>query len=231
MHTVNCHLYNRYGRNKHSFTSLPGSPIQWLVDHSSSFPSTAYCGRPFPYTKHPPSSCAQSSLTVWPHELQPTRLLCPWDDPGKNTGVGCHFLLQGIFLTQGSNLVSLMAPALAGGFFTTESPGTLNVKVWNAHKNSTQAKPFCLYTKPCTWHGQSTRCDLKSFQGHLCLCDLNPRLKPNSISRQLRLLKWLLCIKLQSHELWRIPIDLSPKCPQVLTTRQGWKKPCISWTL
>ena len=31
------------------------------------------------------------------------RLLCPWDSPGKNTGVGCHFLLQGIFLTQGWN--------------------------------------------------------------------------------------------------------------------------------
>ena len=29
-----------------------------------------------------------------PHELQPTRLLRPWDSPGKNTGVGCHFLLQ-----------------------------------------------------------------------------------------------------------------------------------------
>ena len=39
-----------------------------------------------------------------PHGLQPTRLLCPWYSPGKNTGVGCHFLLQGIFLTQGSNL-------------------------------------------------------------------------------------------------------------------------------
>ena len=31
---------------------------------------------------------------VWPHRRQPTRLLCPWDSPGKNTGVGCHFLLQ-----------------------------------------------------------------------------------------------------------------------------------------
>ena len=42
--------------------------------------------------------------------LQPTRLLCPWDSPGKNTGVGCHALLQGIFLTQGSNpcLLSLL---------------------------------------------------------------------------------------------------------------------------
>ena len=37
------------------------------------------------------------------NSLQPTRLLCPWDFSGKNTGGGCHFLLQGIFLTQGSN--------------------------------------------------------------------------------------------------------------------------------
>ena len=32
--------------------------------------------------------------SVQPHGLQPTRLLRPWDSPGKNTGVGCHFLLQ-----------------------------------------------------------------------------------------------------------------------------------------
>ena len=38
-----------------------------------------------------------------PVDCSPLRLLCPWDSPGKNTGVGCHFLLQGIFLTQGSN--------------------------------------------------------------------------------------------------------------------------------
>ena len=37
------------------------------------------------------------------HGLQPSRFLCPWDFPGKNTGVGCHFLLQGIFLIQGSS--------------------------------------------------------------------------------------------------------------------------------
>ena len=32
--------------------------------------------------------------SVWPHRRPPTRLLCPWDSPGKNTGVDCHFLLQ-----------------------------------------------------------------------------------------------------------------------------------------
>ena len=49
-------------------------------------------------------SVANSCWTLLrPHELQPTRLLCPWDSPGKNTGKGCHFLLQGIILTQGWN--------------------------------------------------------------------------------------------------------------------------------
>ena len=41
--------------------------------------------------------------SLWPHGLQPTRLLCPWDFPGWDTGVGYHFLLQAIFPTQGSN--------------------------------------------------------------------------------------------------------------------------------
>ena len=34
------------------------------------------------------------SHSVRPHRWPPTRLICPWDSPGKNTGVGCHFLLQ-----------------------------------------------------------------------------------------------------------------------------------------
>ena len=47
------------------------------------------------------------SNSLHPCELYPTRLLCPRNSPGKNTGVGCHFLLQGIFLTQASNLCLL----------------------------------------------------------------------------------------------------------------------------
>ena len=35
------------------------------------------------------------SESVQPYRRQPTRLPCPWDSPGKNTGVGCHFLLHG----------------------------------------------------------------------------------------------------------------------------------------
>ena len=41
--------------------------------------------------------------TLRPHGLKPARLLCPWDSPGKNAGVGCHFLLQEIFLAQALN--------------------------------------------------------------------------------------------------------------------------------
>ena len=49
------------------------------------------------------SEVAQLCPTLRPHGLQPTRLLHPWNFLGKSTGVGCHFLLQGIFPIRGSN--------------------------------------------------------------------------------------------------------------------------------
>ena len=45
--------------------------------------------------------------SLWPHGLQPARLLCPRSFPGKYTGVGCYFLLHGIFLTKGLNSLLL----------------------------------------------------------------------------------------------------------------------------
>ena len=45
-------------------------------------------------------SCSVRSDSLQPHGPSPARLLCPWYFPGKNTEVGCHFFLQGIFLTQ-----------------------------------------------------------------------------------------------------------------------------------
>ena len=67
-----------------------------------------------------------SLSSVWlflrPHRLQTTRLLCTCDFPGKNTGVSCHFLLQGIFLTQGSNPCPPVS-CTTSRFFTTEPPG------------------------------------------------------------------------------------------------------------
>ena len=47
--------------------------------------------------------------------------LCPWDFPGQNTGVGCHFLLQGIFLTPGSNLHLLLGRQILYHWATWEA--------------------------------------------------------------------------------------------------------------
>ena len=47
--------------------------------------------------------CSVMSNSLWPRGLQHPRLLWPWNSLGKNTGVGCHFLLQWTFLIQGSN--------------------------------------------------------------------------------------------------------------------------------
>ena len=51
-------------------------------------------GTLFPACRRRRQVASVVSDSVWPHGLQPTRLLRPWDSPGKNTGVGCHFLLQ-----------------------------------------------------------------------------------------------------------------------------------------
>ena len=63
----------------------------------------------------------QSCLTLCnPMDYEPARLLCPWDSPGKNTGVGCHSLFRGIFLTQGSSPSFL----LGRHFLTIEPPSS-----------------------------------------------------------------------------------------------------------
>ena len=54
-------------------------------------------------TQYDVFSCSVMSDSLRPHGVEPTRLLCPLNFPGKNTGVGCHFLLQQIFPTQGLN--------------------------------------------------------------------------------------------------------------------------------
>ena len=60
------------------------------------------------------------SDSLWPYGLQPARLLSPWSYPGKNTGAGCHFLLQEDLPDPGFEPTS---PASAGKFIATEPPG------------------------------------------------------------------------------------------------------------
>ena len=66
-------------------------------------------------------SCVQLFAT---HGLRSAGLLCPWDLPGRNTGVGCHFHWSGSpspgdLPDPGIEPASLTSPALVGGFFTT----------------------------------------------------------------------------------------------------------------
>ena len=85
----------------------------WTVAHQAP-PSLGFSrqehwsGLPFPSPMHESEKWKWSHSVVSdssrPHGLQPTRLLRPWDFPGKSTGVGCHCLLQEIFPTQGLNL-------------------------------------------------------------------------------------------------------------------------------
>ena len=61
-----------------------------------------WSGLPFPSLMHESEKWKWSrwvvSNSLRPHGLQPTRLLCPWDFPGKSTGVGCHCLLRHLIL-------------------------------------------------------------------------------------------------------------------------------------
>ena len=73
-------------------------------------------------------SCVWLFVTLW---TVATRLLCPWDSPGKNTGVGCHTLLQGIFLTQGLNPCLLHCRQILYCWATREALGTgLHSRKW-----------------------------------------------------------------------------------------------------
>ena len=69
------------------------------------------------------------SSSLRPHGLQPTGFLCPWDSPGKNTGVDCHFLFQGIFPTQGLNLHLLHCRQILYQWATGEAhyPSPINI--------------------------------------------------------------------------------------------------------
>ena len=78
---------------------------------------------------------AQSCLTLCdPMDGSPPGSLCPWESPGKNTGVGCHVLLPpGNLPDPGIEPTSLISPTLAGMFFTTST-------TWEAESVASQTE-------------------------------------------------------------------------------------------
>ena len=80
-----------------SFQRNSSSLLEYNCFTSVSFFCTAT------WISHESESHSVVSDSLWPHGLKSTRLLCPWNFPGRNTGVGSHSLLQGIFPTQRLN--------------------------------------------------------------------------------------------------------------------------------
>ena len=81
----------------------------------------------------------QSCPTLWCQGLQSARLLGPWDFPGKNTGVGSHSLLQGIFPTQGSNPGLLHCRQIFFTIWVTREAQQSLYSLWK-HESSSSAE-------------------------------------------------------------------------------------------
>ena len=97
-------------------------------------------------------SCLVMSDSQWLRGLRPPRLLCPWDFPDKNTGVGCHFLLQESFMTQGSNprLLHWQVDSLPLNFHTLSFTiwkancfMSTELKTWGARSSSAASATTC----------------------------------------------------------------------------------------
>ena len=76
-----------------------------------------------------------------PHRWQPTRLLCPWDSPGKNTGVVCHFLLQCMKVKSESEVAQLCSTL---SDWTGRLQPTRLLRPWDFPGKSTGVGCHCL---------------------------------------------------------------------------------------
>ena len=100
------------------------------------------------------SSHSVISDFLWPFGLYPTRFFCPWDSPGKTTGVGCHALFQGIFPTQGSNLQLLCPLHCRQSLYVLSHEGTLTQREWKCESLSRVqllATPWAVALQDCPW--------------------------------------------------------------------------------
>ena len=84
------------------------------------------------------------SDSVQPHRRQPTRLRCPWDSPGRNTGVGCHFLLQCVKVKSLSRVRLLVTPWTAA-FQAPLSMGFSRQEYWSGVPLTSLIHPWACY--------------------------------------------------------------------------------------
>ena len=99
--------------------------------------------------------------SVKPHRYQPTKLPCPWDSPGKNTGVGCHFLLQCMKVKSESEVVQL-CPTLHDPV-DCNLPGSLVHGILQARVLEWGAIAFSIFTISATWEGHTVLHSIRKF--------------------------------------------------------------------
>ena len=96
------------------------------------------------------------SDSLRPRGLWPVRLFCPWDSPGKNTRVGCHVFLQGIFPTQGLNPRHISLLHWQAGSLPLAPPGKhILYSVAAAAAKLLQSCPTCYDPTDCSPPGSS----------------------------------------------------------------------------
>ena len=129
------------------------------------------------------------SDSVRPHRWQPTRLHCPWDSPGKNTGVGCHFLLQCMKVKSESEVtqscLTLHDP------MDCSPPGSSDHGIFQARVLEWVLQYFTAIAFSAFY---SAAAPAKSFQSCLTLCDpidSSPPGFPVSGILQARTLEWV----------------------------------------
>ena len=170
----------------------------------------------------PTSACMHAkSLQAVAHNAP-----CPWDSPGKNTAMGCHALLQGIFLIRDWTCI-LTTPALAGGLFITST-------TWEAPYRSTIPKYILCPNLSSEFHIQMSPCleDISpwiSQRYHKSTCpkqNLSPQIQlalflvfsvfKNSTFYYLARKLWVILNTYHSHVCYQIhdqlPSILPPKC-------------------
>ena len=96
------------------------------------------------------------SNSVWPHRQQPTRLPSPWDSPGKNTGVGCHFRLHCVKVKNESEVAQ--SPLTGSDPMDCSLPGSSHP--WDFLDKSTGVACYCVLRKSTVVSYKSDNSDL-----------------------------------------------------------------------
>ena len=113
-----------------SITENSSTEQNWFRGYYHSHIQQNICYYKNKFERHLLYACSVMSNSLWPHWLWPTRLLSPRDSPGKNTGARCHFLLQGILTTRGSNPCLLRLLGSLEGIILSEKSQTKANTVW-----------------------------------------------------------------------------------------------------